>query len=97
MSVTVLLEANVKPESMEDMKKFMADNLGDTRAFDGCHGISVHTSVDDPNTMVLVEEWESKDHYEKYLGWRTETGGMDTIGSMLAGEPNIRYFNNVDA
>jgi quinol monooxygenase YgiN len=46
---------------------------------------------------ILVEYWDSRVHYEKYAAWRTETGVMDKIGTMLAGPPNIRYFERINA
>ncbi len=31
--------------------------------------------------MVLVEKWYSREHYQKYHVWRTETGVIDKIRS----------------
>ncbi len=96
MSVVVVLEVNVKPESANDMNKAMKENFPDTRAFDGCEGIRVHSGQDDPNNVVLVEHWASKEHHQKYLAWRTETGFMDQLMTMLDGPPSIRYYDEVD-
>ncbi len=96
MSVQILFECNVKPESAANMSAHMRDNLGDTRAFDGCEGLTVQSNVEDSNNLVLVEQWASREHYEKYLAWRRETGDLETIMSMLADEPSIRYFDLVD-
>jgi len=48
-------------------------------------------------TFVFVERWDSTAQYERYLAWRTETGVLDQLVSMLDGEPSIRYFEAVDA
>ena len=97
MSVLVLLEAPVKSEDTSNMKSYMAEILPDTRAYDGCQGVDVYFNMEDSGNMVLVEYWDSRAHYEKYVGWRTETGVMDKIGAMLAGPPSIRYFERTDA
>jgi quinol monooxygenase YgiN len=97
MSVLVLLEAPVKFEDISNMKSYMAEILPDTRAHDGCQGVDVYFNTEDAGNMVLVEYWDSRAHHEKYVGWRTETGVMDKIGAMLAGQPNIRYFERTDA
>ena len=95
MSVLVLLEINVKPENVNDVTNFMRDELHATREFEGCNGLTVHSSQDDPNTLVLVEDWDSRPHYEKYLGWRTERGDLEKLAGWLQGDPSIRYFDNV--
>ena len=97
MSILVLLEAQVKSEDVSDMKSYLAEILPDTRAYDGCERIGVYFDIEDTCNMVLVEHWDSRAHYEKYLAWRTETGVLDKIGAMLAGPPNIRYFERIDA
>lgn len=97
MSVTVLLEAPVRPEEVANMKAFMASVLPETRAYDGCQDINVYFSTDEPGQMVGIEHWDSRQHHEKYLAWRTETGVMGKIGAMLAGPPSIRYFERADA
>ncbi len=99
MSIAVLLELQVKPESesVGDMKAYLKEILPDTRAYDGCEGLDVYGNMDDTGNLVLYELWASRPQYEKYLGWRSETGVVDKLGSMLAGPPSIRYFDPVDA
>jgi quinol monooxygenase YgiN len=97
MSVLVLLEAPVKSEEVSHMKSYLAEILPGSRAYGGCRAIDVYFNTEDEDKMVLVEHWDSRPHHEKYLGWRTETGVMDKIGGMLAGPPNIRYFEKCDA
>ena len=96
MSVVVILEVNVRPESAEDMNTMMKEALPDTRAFAGCQDVTVHSNLDDPNNFVVFGHWDSKDHYEKYQAWRAETGFHEKLMSALSGEPRIRYYNQVD-
>jgi quinol monooxygenase YgiN len=97
MSVTVLLEAAVKPEEVSNMKSYLAKILPGTRAYDGCKGINAYFNTAEAANIVLIEHWDSRAHHEKYLGWRTETGVMDKLGGMLAGPPSIRYLARADA
>ena len=55
MSVLVLLEINVKPENANDVTNFMRDELHATREFEGCNGLTVHSSQDDPNTWCWLK------------------------------------------
>ena len=93
----VLLEGQVKSDKIEDLKSYMAQIMPDTRSYDGCQGIDAYFNVDNPGNMVVVEQWESRGHYEKYQQWRTETGVMNQAVSMLTGPPSIRYFERADA
>ena len=96
MNVLVVLEAQVQPEKVSDMKAFLAKILPDTRTYDGFQGIDVYFNTEDSSNMVFVEFWDSRAHYEKYLAWRTETGVLDQFGAMLTGPPSIRYFEKAD-
>jgi quinol monooxygenase YgiN len=97
MSAIVLLEIQVKPEAVDEMKAFLKKILPDTRAYDGCQGLDIYGNVDDPGNLVFYERWDSRQHYEKYLAWRTATGVVDQLGAMLAAPPNIRYFERGEA
>jgi quinol monooxygenase YgiN len=97
MSTVVLLEIQVKPESVDEMKAFLQRIIPETRAYDGCQGLDLYGNLDDPGNLVVYERWASRQHYEKYLAWRSETGVADQLGAMLAAPPSIRYFERVDA
>lgn len=96
MSVVVLLEIKVKPEAVNEVKAFLKDVLPDTRSYAGCQGIDIYNNADDATNFVFYERWDSREHYQKYLSWRTETGVLDKLGAKLAGPPSIRYYDRVD-
>lgn len=94
MSVLVLLEMNAKSGSAADITNWLRDGLHHTRGFDGCNSITFHSNQDDPNNMVIVEDWDSRQQYEKYLAWRVERGDIEKLMGWLVGEPSIRYYKN---
>lgn len=94
MSVTVTLLFPTKPEEAEGFYKTLVSVLPDTRAFDGCQSVTTHRDLDDPTKVFLIEVWDSREHQQKYLGWRVETGLMDAIGPLLAGAPTISAYTN---
>lgn len=49
MSVTVIVDASVKPESLGDLKTALAGALPDTRAYDGCEDAYVQEHLDNGN------------------------------------------------
>lgn len=96
MAVLVLVEAKAKPDMVESIKDFVTPLFPETRAYDGCQGVTMYVEPEG-QTFVFVEHWDSTAQYERYLAWRTETGVLDQLVSMLDGEPSIRYFEAVDA
>ena len=92
----VLLEVVAKPECVGQLKDMVKELFPDTRSYEGCQGVTAFLN-DDGRTFVMVEHWDSKEHYEKYLAWRTETGVLTKLVSLIEGAPSIRYFETVDA
>ncbi len=96
MSIKVLLEVNAKSENIEEVKALLKQTLGDTRSYDGCEGLDVILNQDDASNLILLETWKTRQHYEKYLAWRQETGALEALGAMLAQPPSIRFYDNSD-
>lgn len=95
MSVLVIVDFKAKPENFEDLNNWFKNELHHTRATDGCIGVTVHRNQDNPNNVVIVETWDSRSHYEKYLGWRAERGDVDVLTAWLAEEPTFSYLDNL--
>ena len=96
MAVTIILEIQAKKGTGNDFLAMMKGILPETRSYDGCIGLNVYQNQDDSDVMVLVENFESKAHYEKYLAWREETGVLQQLGAALEGPPSIRFFDLAD-
>ncbi len=97
MATTVVLELRAKAGTGSDLNRAFKEILPDTRAYDGCMGVDVYRNDDDADVIMLVEQWESRAHYERYLAWRTESGMLAQLGEALDGGPSIRYFSRTDA
>lgn len=97
MATLVILEIKVKPEAIPTLKEMLPGLLPDTRKYDGCQSVTFFQQKDDSNTFVAVEQWDSKEKYEKYLAWRTETGVMAKLGELLSAPPSFRFFDPLDA
>ena len=48
-------------------------------------------------SLFLTEVWDSKEHYEKYLAFRTEDGTIAAVTDMCVDGPNIDIFDITDA
>ena len=73
------------------------DLFPDTRSYDGCIDLYATRNMDDPQTFVIVETWESREKYEKYFNWRVETGVIEQMNGMLVDgtELNLRFFDRI--
>ena len=96
MAVMVLLEMQVKPGFVEEVKSLLEALLPETRAHKGCRGIDIYGNLEDSGNVVFYERWDSRQDYEGYLAWRTETGVLAQFTEMTEGPPNIRFFERVD-
>lgn len=95
MTVTVVLRLQIRPEYVDAIAADFLENLPDTRGYDGCYELVAYRNQDNPGEIVEVQRWESREHYEKYISWRTETGMADHLISMLSGPPEIRYYDAI--
>ena len=96
MSVNVILEVQSKPENIQELTSTLQHILPDTRSYDGCAGVQVIKNQDNDLNLLIFETWKSRQHYEVYLAWRTETGALEALGALLSQPPSIRYFDAVD-
>ncbi len=97
MPTLVMLEVKAKADAVKALRTLTTAGIPHTRAFAGCQGATAYVSQDDPQTLVLVAQWDNRDAYERYLAWRTENGSLGQLISLLDGPPSIRFFDPVPA
>ncbi len=83
MACQVLLEVKIVDGFADPLKAKFAELLPDTRSFDGCIYIYLTQDLDDPSKLIIIELWESRAHYDRYLQWRTDRGDMEALGAMM--------------
>jgi len=93
MACQVLLEVGIKDGCHDELKQRFVELLPDTRSFEGCIYIYLTQDQDDPAKIIIIELWESRGHYERYLAWRTERGDMEALGDMME-NPSWRFLDN---
>jgi quinol monooxygenase YgiN len=63
----------------------------------GFLGIEVAASVDDPDELVIVESWSSRELYERWSTGAVAAGWLSQIENLLAQPPVERVFRIVEA
>lgn len=96
MSVIVLVDLDVKEESVEELKKYFKEILPDTRSFEGCQGVQLYESKESPTKLTIHAKWTSEEAQKKYMSWRMDTGALDKLIPMLSQPPNLEFYNIVD-
>jgi quinol monooxygenase YgiN len=96
MSILVVREVQIQSDKIADMKSYLTQTVPETRSYDGCQGIDVYFNIDNIGNMVVLQQWESRNHFDKYLQWRKETGVVAKSESMLTEPISTRYFQRAD-
>jgi len=87
---TVLIRC--QPGKGEEFLGGLKAMLLDTRAYDGCASVDAYVDADDPDTVMLIEQWESRAHMERYLAWRNESSVAERGATIFAAPPEFRYL-----
>lgn len=84
MKTLAIAEFPAAQGKYEELEATLRAALPDTRAFDGC--ISIQTYLHpETETFTLIEDWESPEHYARYLAWRMENGLGEMLDNLLEG------------
>ena len=97
MSCHVLLEFDLKPDAIDTFKALLVKHLPDARTFAGNEYAQVIENQGTPGNIVIIEIWQTRQHFEKYLAWRAETGVLGLLAACCVSEPGVRFYETVNA
>ena len=78
MTIFALVEFKDKENKLNEFLDFTKQVLPDTRNYEGCVYLKSTVSLDGQK-VVLIEEWQTKEHHEKYLKWRPKFNNLSLI------------------
>ena len=84
----VTISFNAAPGKRDRLVDLLAEILPDTRAFDGCNDVMLTERTGTPGALMLIEDWESAEHYEAYKNWRSESG-TSVLGTDLVDKSSL--------
>jgi quinol monooxygenase YgiN len=93
MTVHVTLEAVAKEGRYTDLRDWFVKIIPDTRGFEGCVSLEFVHNQDNPNHILIMEKWNTRQDYERYLSWRQEIGTMAEFADLVDGELKIQFFD----
>lgn len=91
----MVMEVQVAPDKLNEMRAFVKAMLPGTRAFDGCQAVTAYQDSVDQTRFVFIEVWDARSNHEAYLSWRAREGAdAGDIEAVLTDTPfTIRYLN----
>ncbi|MEW5703536.1 MAG: antibiotic biosynthesis monooxygenase [Pseudomonadota bacterium] len=92
MPTIALVSFPLDEKKAEEYKAAIKSILPETAAFKGAQKIVMLVDKDQPADVVVYEEWDSREHHQKYLAWRKERGDLDKVFGMLRADPSIKYY-----
>ena len=93
MPTIVIVEIRAKQGSVDDLISAFKQFIPTARSSEGNISLDLIRGQDDPDVIVLYEQWETRNHFEKYLAWFEEQGRRKIIEALTEGEASIRYFD----
>lgn len=89
----VTLELKMKPGKAEAFcTEILSPALPVTRRYDGFIELVVYIEQGQ-DALFLVEKWKTREHYERYLKFRKDTGFGELMAPFITAPPAIRFFN----
>jgi len=97
MSCLVIVEFLCNPGRSGDFINLCRRNYPVTRSYDGCKYVFLSVDQENENSLVMVEEWDSKEHHQRYVAFREADGTSDLMDPLLVSPPRVRYLDLTDA
>lgn len=95
MAVTVTFRLTAK--NSEAFLQHLSRVLPETRNSEGCRYVNTLVQADQPQEVVLIQGWDSREDQQRYIQWRQTTGALTEFRSLLAKDPVIEYWQLTDA
>jgi heme oxygenase (mycobilin-producing) len=93
MPITVLLHLTAKPGQGDELAAAVDAFLPGTRTFKGSLGAEALRDLDNRDSLVVLERWESRDDHTAYSAWRAEQGSMASVAGLLALRPAASFHD----
>lgn len=64
--IKVVSRRTIKPENIDTVIKMYDEMIDETRKENGCISYEFFRDVNDPNTVIMIEEWENEDCFNAH-------------------------------
>ena len=95
MSINIITQFKTKPGRASDLLALISKLLPESLQQPGCEEVAIRQNQDEPDDIISAQKWASRHHYESYMAWRTKNGVSAQFNELLAGDMQVRYFNDI--
>ncbi|MEP0266090.1 antibiotic biosynthesis monooxygenase [Dokdonia sp.] len=92
MKIMVKIELIAQYKNIEKVQHFFKRILPETRNYEGCEDAKILTYPMELHKFMLIEYWESSEHYLEYGEWRNKTGDFEKLRPLLTSEIDLQIF-----
>jgi len=89
MRITAIFEIRVKPGALDAAAALVESAVEQTRAFGGCESVDVLQARDEPERLIVIEQWASAAADAAYRRWRAADGAITGLPALLAAPPQL--------
>lgn len=97
MSLRLVIHFQVKNDKLASFHKLMMKTREMLPTVDGCMGVEIFNSPDDPCRFMLIEAWESRLLHDRYFEYLERSGAWGHLVSHLQTDPTSQYFEEFGA
>lgn len=97
MSDTIILVATLPARrgAMEELRSILLELATHSRAEHGNIDYEMHRSNDDPDELVMIEHWKSRQSLDEHLTKPYTVAAFRQLPSVLRGAPRMQYLSSV--
>ncbi len=92
MAVKVMIRRKIKEGHLEEAHKLIARARYNAFHQEGYIGSETMTSLEDPNTLVIVSTWQTIDHWETWKNNEYRNDGETGLNDILDGPTAYEAF-----
>ena len=96
MPTIVTIEIKAKKGLGNELVSIFKQFTPIARTTDGNLSVQLMQNQDDPDLLMFYQQWESREHQERYLVQFEERGNLEILEPFLEGEAKIHYFDDTN-
>ena len=90
VNLQLKIKSGLEDEFITEANKILPDTI----SYNGCQILYFGQNQKNQSNLDFFSKWDSKEHYDKYIQWRVESGVMEEMANKYFDEePVWRFFD----
>ena len=96
MKIVAVTRLKARPGKGVGLLVALSGPLEETRSNQDCSSAGLFISADNPQDVVLLEEWSSREAQTKHASALQEDGSLRDVTELLDAPPDTRYYRALE-